>query len=140
METENTLGTLHSPEIDLANERLDSLSVVHYPNHIEALKDVSEVFEFFGTRFVFDDVDSTDETLIYKILNADDKDSGYYLYIILDQLPELGNVYEMYAQIVSEDELKILESESPEEREEDPSLVIPRPSRFLRQTRRTADD
>jgi hypothetical protein len=131
----------HNAEIDQANQRLNRVSNNVYSSYHEALKEVSKVLALYGLILNHDDVSSIDQELIYKIEQRKSEETpeeeSYYLYIAISHFVTT----EIYAQIISHEELNdVIEETKPLEYEGDKILPSIQPiSNFLRQTRRSSD-
>lgn len=112
------------------NAELDLVFSKKVSNKIVIYNILAATLEKYGIRFPITDLQ--DEQYVFEI-----GDSGFYLFV-KKQIDSRGN-FDVYAQVVDEDELEELEDSDMDISTEpvDPYLYG---SRFLRQTRRTEDD
>lgn len=137
-------------EIEHLNERLEKLVTTRYASYKEALLTISKVLATHGLLFNADEVQASEEELIYKI-EVEGEEVDFYLYIMVDVEetghPAGGSVAIEFCQIVDEEELDILINDlDDDDAEVNDSMSVNGvninhsiQSNYLRRVRRTAD-
>ncbi|CAB4124292.1 hypothetical protein UFOVP49_130 [uncultured Caudovirales phage] len=118
-------------DIDLLNSQFDSVLAGKFANGHLVIQTIRAILEKFGLQLPIIEVTGEDDVFVFEINDNPD----LYLYIAIDK--DNRGHFDVYAQIVDEDELEELDDldvSSDELEDEDLS------STYLRQTRRTADD